>query len=63
MFWGCEMVNGVEADLDAMVVIIYRLAQAFLTCGVEGNTRGRDMYGLSAQRTDRNSLNDVSRRQ
>lgn len=39
-FWGCEMVNGVEADLDVVVVIVYRLAHVFLTCGVEWNTRG-----------------------
>jgi hypothetical protein len=40
VFWGCEMVNGAEADPDIVVVIVYRLAHAFLTCGVEGNTRG-----------------------
>jgi len=39
-FWGCEMVNGVEADLDVVVVIVYRLAHVFVTCGVEWNTRG-----------------------
>jgi hypothetical protein len=29
------MVNGVEADLDVVVVIVYRLAHVFVTCGVE----------------------------
>ena len=41
VFWGCGMVNGVEADLDVVVVIVYRLAHVFfLTCGVEWNMRG-----------------------
>lgn len=34
------MVNGMEADLDVVVVMVYRLSHAFLTCGVEGNMRG-----------------------
>ena len=60
------MVNGVEADLDVVVVIVYRLAHVFffcfdLRCGMKHARR--DMFGLFAQRTGRNSLNDVSRRQ
>jgi len=57
------MVSGVEADLDVVVVIVYRLAHVFfdLRCGMK-HARS-DMFGLFAQRTGRNSLNDVSRRQ
>jgi hypothetical protein len=54
----------VEADLDVVVVIVYRLAHVFffyLRCAMK-HVR-RDMFGPFAQRTGRNSLNDVSRRQ
>ena len=58
------MVNGVEADLDVVVVIVYRLAHVFffdLRCGMKHARR--NTFGLFAQRTGRNSLNGVSRRQ